>query len=47
MLVSWVHPVAILSALFCIVCSLSMFVCDVVGDHTVDAYSRMGRVMAL
>ena len=45
--VSCVHPVAILSALFCIVCSLSMFDCAIVGDQTVDAYSKMGRVMAL
>ena len=47
MLVSVVHPVAIRSALFCIVCSFSMFVGEIVGDHIVDAYSRMGRVIAL
>ena len=46
-LVSVVHPVAIRSALFCIVCSFSMFVEEIVGDHIVDAYSRMGRVIAL
>ena len=44
---SRVHPVAILSALFCIACSLSMFVCEMIGDQIVDAYSRRGRVMAL
>ena len=47
MLVSAVHPVAILSALFCIVCSLVMLVCEIVGDQMEDAYSRMGRVIAL
>ena len=41
------QPVAILSALFCIVCNLSMFDCAIVGDHVVEAYSRIGRVMAL
>lgn len=45
--VSAVHPVATLSALFCIVCNLVMFVCAIVGDQIVDAYSKMGRVMAL
>ena len=44
---SIVQPVAIRNALFCIVCSLSMFVGDVVGDQTVEAYSRMGRVIVL
>ena len=38
--VSVVHPVAILSAVFCVICSLLMFVCDAKGDH-------MGLVMAL
>ena len=41
------QPVAILSALFCIVCNLSMFDCAIVGDHMVEAYSSMGRVIAL
>ena len=45
--VSCVHPVAILKALFCMSCSLSVFVGEIVGDQIVDAYSRMGRVMAL
>ena len=38
MLVSCVHPVAILKAVFCTICSLSMFVSDVLGDHMVEAY---------
>ena len=33
MLVSYVHPVAILRAVFCIICSLSMLVSDALGDH--------------
>ena len=48
MLVSCVHPVAILRAVFCTICSLSMFVSDALGDHhMVEAYSSMGLVMAL
>ena len=47
MLVSCVHLVAILSAVFCIICSLSMCVSDALGDHMVEAYSSMGLVMAL
>ena len=35
MLVSCVHPVAILRAVFCTICSLSMFVSDALGDHMV------------
>ena len=35
MLVSCVHPVAILRAVFCTICSLSMFVLDALGDHMV------------
>ena len=34
--VSVVHPVAILSAVFCVVCSLLMFVSDASGDHMVE-----------
>ena len=45
MLVSCVHPVAILRAVFCTICSLSMFVSDALGDHMVEAYS--GLVMGL
>ena len=47
MLVSCVHPVAILRAVFCTICSLSMFVSDALGDHMVEAYSNTGLVMAL
>ena len=47
MLVSCVHPVAILRAVFCIICSLSMFVSDALGDHMVEAYSSTGLIMAL
>ena len=45
-LVSCVHPVAILRAVFCTICSLSMFVSDALGDHMVEAYSSTGLVMA-
>ena len=34
---SVVHPVAILSAVFCVICSLLMFVSDASGDHMVEA----------
>ena len=47
MLVSCVHPVAILISVFCTICSSSMFVSDALGDHMVEAYSRTGLVMAL
>ena len=47
MLVSCVHPVAILRAVFCTICSLSMFVSDALGDQMVEAYSSTGLVMAL
>ena len=45
--VSVVHPVAILSAVFCVICSLLMFVSDTIGGHMVETYSSMGLVMAL
>ena len=45
--VSVVHPVAILSAVFFVICSLLMFVSDASGDHMVEKYSSMGLVMAL
>ena len=45
--VSVVHSVAILSAVFCVICSLLMFVFDAIGDHMVETYSSMGLVMAL
>ena len=38
MFVSEVHPVAILSAEFWIVCSFFMFVLLAMGDHTVEPY---------
>ena len=37
MFVSWVHPVAVLSAAFCLTCSLLMLVEDAIGDHTEEA----------
>ena len=42
-----VHPVAILSAVFCVICSLVMFLSDASGYHMVETYSSMGLVMAL
>ena len=42
-----VHPVAILLAVFCVICSLLMFVSDASGDHIVETYSSMGLVMVL
>ena len=45
--VSVVHPAAILSAEFCVICSLLKFVSDASGDHIVETYSSMGLVMAL
>ena len=47
MLVSCVHPVAILRAVFCIICSSSMLVSDALVDHMVEAYSSTGLVIAL
>ena len=47
MFVSVVHPVAIPSAVFCVICSLLLFVSDASGDHMVETYSSMGLVMAL
>ena len=44
---SVVLPVAILSAVFCVICSLLMFVSDASGDHMVETYSSMGFVMDL
>ena len=42
------HPVAILRAVFCTICSLSMFFSDALGDHMVEGYSTStGLVMAL
>ena len=42
--VSVVHPVAILSTVFCVICSLLMFVSDASGDHMVETYSTIGLV---
>ena len=41
------HPVAILSVVYCVICSLLMFVSNAIGDHMVEMYSSMGLVMAL
>ena len=46
-LVLVVHPVPILSALVCVICSLLMCVSDASGNHLVETYSSMGLVMAL
>ena len=45
--VSVVYPVAILNAVFCVICSLLMLVSDASGDHMVETYSSMGLVMVL
>ena len=47
MFVSGAHPVALLIAVFCVICSLLMFVSDASGDYMVETYSSMGLVMAL
>ena len=44
--VSVVHPVAILSAVLCVICSLLMFVCDAIGDHMAETYSSMALYVA-
>ena len=46
-LLSCVHPVAVLNAAFCMTCSLLMLVEDAIGDHTEEAYSRAGLITAL
>ena len=46
-LVSVMHPVVILSMVFCVICSLLMFVSDASVDHMVETYSSMGLAMAL
>ena len=45
--VSVVHPVAIMSAVFCVICSLLMFVSEASDDHMVGTYWSMGLVMTL
>ena len=47
MLVSCEHPVAILSAVFCIICSLSMLISDALGDQMVEPHSSTGLGMAM
>ena len=47
MFVSYVHPVAVLNAAFCITCGLLMLVEDAIGDHTEEAYPRAGLITAL
>ena len=47
-LASVVHPIEILSAAFCAICSLLKFVSDASCDHImVETYSSIGLVMAL
>ena len=38
MLVSWVHPVAVLNAAFCMTCSFLILVEDARSNHMGDAY---------
>ena len=47
MVVSYVHPVAVLNAAFCMTCSLLMLVEDAIGDHTEEAYTKAGFITAL
>ena len=44
MFVSCVHPVAVLNAAFCMICSLLM---SAIGNHTEETYSRAGLITAL
>ena len=41
MYVSRVHPVPVLNAAFCMICSLLMLFEDARGDHMEEAYSRV------
>ena len=41
------NPVAVLNAAFCMTCSLLMLVEDAIGDHTEEAYCRVGLITAL
>ena len=45
--VSCVHPVAVLTAAFCMTCSLLMLVEDARRKHMEEAYSRAGLMTAL
>ena len=47
MLMSCVHPVAILNAELCITCSLLMLVEDTRGHHIEEAYYRAGLMTGL
>ena len=47
MLVSCVHPVAVLNVAVCMTCSLLMLVYDARDDHMEEAYSRAGHMTAL
>ena len=47
MFVSCVHPVAVLSAAFCMTCSLLMLVEDARDDHMEESYSRAVLITAL
>ena len=46
MVVSCVHPVAVLTAAFGMTCSLLMLVEDARADHMEEAYSRAGLMTA-
>ena len=45
--VSYVHPVEVLNAAFCMTCSLLMLVEDARDDHIEEAYSRASLMTAL
>ena len=45
--VSCVQPVTVRSAAFCMFWSFCVFVCDMIGDQMVFAYSSIGRVIVL
>ena len=45
--VSCVHHVTVLTAVFCMTCSLLMLVEDARGDHMEEAYSRAGLITTL
>ena len=46
-LVSYIHPVEVLNAAFCMTCNLLMLVEDTRGDYMEEAYSRAGDMTAL
>ena len=47
MVVSRVHPVAVLNAALCMTCSLLMRGDNARGDHMEEAYSRAGAMTVL